>query len=363
MIGGIYDCALDPGRWDAVLTELAGLLGSSRAFLGVMTPAGQSQALVAAPGFTTQDIGVPENALNPIAPLLLTQPPDSAYLASRDYGLPRLKASRYYREFLALRDMLDAVGFVITREGGAIGHWLIPTPHARPPITDDEAYGLTLVAPHIRRATEISRVLGLQRLEAETCRAALEQLESPVLMLGSDRRIAFANPSAGQAIARGSVLRARGDRLTGATEEIERLLRAVTADAAAGGPANLEVAVTGTDGEERLLFAVGLGPHGDARLGLTETSVLVIMRSPRQATQNPVAIAARAFGLSPAQVQVLSFLAQGHAPDAIADILGVGMATIRTHLSALFQRTGTTRQAELVARTLSLASPLKQTAG
>jgi DNA-binding CsgD family transcriptional regulator len=84
------------------------------------------------------------------------------------------------------------------------------------------------------------------------------------------------------------------------------------------------------------------------------------MRSPREDTRNPIAIAARLFDLTPTQVQVLSFLAQGHAPDAIADILGVGMATIRKHLKDLFARSGTSRQAELVARTLSLASPLRQ---
>jgi hypothetical protein len=63
--------------------------------------------------------------------------------------------------------------------------------------------------------------------------------------------------------------------------------------------------ITGLDGEKRLPFA--------------ETrSVLLVLRSPREATRNPVAVAARVFGLTPAQVQVLAFLAQGHAPEAIA---------------------------------------------
>jgi hypothetical protein len=56
---------------------------------------------------------------------------------------------------------------------------------------------------------------------------------------------------------------------------------------------------------------------------------------------------------------VLAFLAQGHPPDEIAAILGVSISTVRSHLRDLFGRTGTTRQAELVARTLSLASPLR----
>jgi DNA-binding CsgD family transcriptional regulator len=56
---------------------------------------------------------------------------------------------------------------------------------------------------------------------------------------------------------------------------------------------------------------------------------------------------------------VLAFLAQGHAPEVIADLIGISSTTVRSHLSELFRRTGTGRQADLLARTLSLASPLR----
>jgi DNA-binding CsgD family transcriptional regulator len=356
-IGAIYDCALDPGRWTVVMGELAALLGASRAFLGVGTPASGMRTIVAAPGYSPQDFTAPEMALNPIVPLGLTLPPDSSLVASRDYGLLQLQATRFYREYLAPRDMLDAIGFAVTREGN--GHWFIATPPRHGAITAEEAAGLTLIAPHIRRAVEISRVLGVQRLEAATCRAALGELDSPVLILGPGRRIAFANSSAERAIEGGQVLRRRNGALHGATEQADRLIGRITAGAAAGNPASSEETVTGTDGEERLVFAVFLDLGRHHLWDEAAPSVLLVMRSPRDDTRNPVAVAAHAFGLTPAQVQVLAFLAQGHAPEAIADILGISVTTVRSHLSALFDRTGTSRQAELVARTLSLASPLR----
>ena len=151
------------------------------------------------------------------------------------------------------------------------------------------------------------------------------------------------------------MLRLRDGEVRGATEQVEAVLRRVTQDAAAGGAAGTEAAVTGTDGEERLLFAVAL----DTPAGDESRALMLVLRSPREDTRNPVAIAARVFGLTPAQLQVLAFLAQGHAPEAIAEIIGVSVATVRTHLSDLFRKTDTTRQAELVARALSLASPLR----
>ncbi len=360
-IGAIYGCVLDPGRWTSVLSELAGLLQSPRAFLGVATSLGDTPTIVAAPGYTAQDLAAPEMVLNPMAPLSLIHPLDRPFVVSRDFGLPQLQATRYYREYLAPRDIVDAVAFVVTREGNAVGHWLIPTPPTRGPITAEESGALTLLAPHIRRAVEISRVLGVQRLEAETCRAALGQLDSPVLIFGLERGIAFANPSAERALEGGQVLRNSKGYLHGATGEIEQLLGRLSGDTSASGGRSLERAVIGTDGEERLLFAVrlDLGPHHPSNR--TDPFVLLVMRSPREDTRNPVAIAARTFGLTSAQVQVLTFLAQGHSPEAIADILGVSVATVRSHLRDLFAKSGTSRQAELVARTLSLASPLRPT--
>jgi DNA-binding CsgD family transcriptional regulator len=58
------------------------------------------------------------------------------------------------------------------------------------------------------------------------------------------------------------------------------------------------------------------------------------------------------FGLTNAEHQVAQALAQGHSVTDIARDQGVAVSTVRTHLSALFSKTGTQRQAELVAMLL-----------
>ncbi|MCB4822153.1 helix-turn-helix transcriptional regulator [Roseicella aerolata] len=356
-IGAIYDCAMRPERWELVLAELAGMIGARRAFLGIGSPGGTMKAIVVDHGidFSPQD-AARYNPINPILPLGMVWPFDRALVASRDYGLEELRATRFYREYLAPRGDLDMIGFALMREGDATGHWLLITQMDRPPITAEEAAGLELVAPHVRRAVEISRVLGDQSLSARTYRAALERLDAAVLILDGKRRVTYANPQAEAALAAGRVLRTGPDgRLRGATDAAERaLLRA--GEGTAGG---IEAPVSEENGEEHLLFALSLDLAAEDRLGQEERATLLVLRSPREDTRNPVTIAARVFGLTPAQVQVLAFLAQGHAPEDIAGILGVSVATVRSHLADLFRRTGTARQAELIARTLSLASPLR----
>ena len=55
------------------------------------------------------------------------------------------------------------------------------------------------------------------------------------------------------------------------------------------------------------------------------------------------------FGLTPTELRVALALVDGKAPSAIAADQGVSLATVRTHLRRLFDKTETDGQAALVA--------------
>ncbi|TPG58472.1 LuxR family transcriptional regulator [Roseomonas nepalensis] len=353
-VGAIYDCTLRPDAWPEVLERLCDAIGGKRGALGVSTVAGGRAAIAAIHGLPWTEEDERSLAINPFLPLAMVQPIDRAFVGSRDYGMEALQATRYYREYLRPRGFRDLIGFRVTDEGSSFGNWLLVTGDDRDVLTPAEIAGLELVAPHVRRAVEISQVLGAQRLMADSYRATLDRIDAAVLLLDGARRPVYANPRAEGEIAGGAVLRLQDGRLRGATEAAERALRRAVGEEG-GRSGGVEASLAGTDGEERLLFTLGLDAEGCG--GLRRT--LLVLRSPREDTRNPVANAARAFGLTPAQVQVLAFLTRGHAPDEIAGLLGVSVTTVRSHLADLFARSGTSRQAELVARTLSFASPIR----
>ncbi len=56
----------------------------------------------------------------------------------------------------------------------------------------------------------------------------------------------------------------------------------------------------------------------------------------------------RRFGLTRAEAAFLGEIVKGDGIQAAADRLGVSLATARTHLRHVFDKTGTQRQAELV---------------
>jgi DNA-binding CsgD family transcriptional regulator len=56
-----------------------------------------------------------------------------------------------------------------------------------------------------------------------------------------------------------------------------------------------------------------------------------------------------AFGLTPAEARLASIIAEGRGPEQAAEELGISKATARNHLKAIFAKTATRRQSELVA--------------
>ena len=61
------------------------------------------------------------------------------------------------------------------------------------------------------------------------------------------------------------------------------------------------------------------------------------------------------FGFSEAEAKVARLLVFGKSPKEIAADLKVAMPTVRTHLSRLYEKTGTHRQNHLIARIQSSA--------
>jgi DNA-binding CsgD family transcriptional regulator len=63
------------------------------------------------------------------------------------------------------------------------------------------------------------------------------------------------------------------------------------------------------------------------------------------------------FGRTPAQAGLAREILQGDGVQAAAERLGISRATARTHLLEVFQKTGTSRQAELVRVILQHSLP------
>ena len=164
---------------------------------------------------------------------------------------------------------------------------------------------------------------------------------------------------------RGRVMRATGTALAiaagndGLTISNEQLRCAVVAEDAALrqaitralAPASASGAVRVTRGSGRQPYILVIYPLPRRRrmLAPLEGAAIVKIVDPGQRDRDLRALLIQAFALTPREAEVANLLHDGHSIESLASAARMAMPTARLHLRRIFEKTGTTRQSELVA--------------
>ena len=99
-----------------------------------------------------------------------------------------------------------------------------------------------------------------------------------------------------------------------------------------------------------------------AALVAEDRRAMVLIQPPQPVIPAPGQVLPGACGISVAELRVLMQLMEGGTRETIAGDLGVAVATVKTHMQSLFEKTGTNRQVDLV-RTVMQAMGGPHTSG
>jgi DNA-binding CsgD family transcriptional regulator len=89
--------------------------------------------------------------------------------------------------------------------------------------------------------------------------------------------------------------------------------------------------------------------HGAARTPFLGARALLTFTPVEPKPGPSSSLLAKTFGLTPAEARLASIIAEGVSPEKVAEELGIARETARNQLKAIFAKTGTHRQSELVA--------------
>ena len=167
--------------------------------------------------------------------------------------------------------------------------------------------------------------------------APFDPARDGVVIVDGDFRIMFANAAARALLAQGGGLRRGHDGITATTPADTITLRRLIAGA--GGLCAL------TRNAGRPPLAVLAVPLRSEAAG--NATILFLTDPDRDRRQRADALQ-RQFGLTRAEGTFLVEIVKGDGLRAAAGRLGVSLATARTHLRHVFEKTGARRQAELV---------------
>lgn len=180
----------------------------------------------------------------------------------------------------------------------------------------------------------------------------LDILAFAVIVLDTGARIAFANTAA-RTLARETDGLMLEPGLRAATPDHTRalhdLVEAVSEAGAAGADRLASLSLPRPSGQRDLL-AIACTLPGD---GERQGQVALFVCDPERRPAMPASALADLFGLTPTEAEVARALAHGSRPEGIAETLDVSSTTVAFHMRNLFQKTGTHRQADLVALILS----------
>ncbi len=360
LIQQIYAAAYDPAQWIGVMEKLSDAVGGLRGCLtrlNVDTGEGVEAILSRsdpawAEAYAQHFFGVnvflsPHDATAASAPVAT----DEDCLPHDDY-----RATEYFNDFMRPQQ-LDRVLFLRL---GVAGDVVTDINIGRREGQVFEMSDIELAArlqPHMTRAFEIGRRLGGAVRLAGNFAEALQHSPHPLFLVDADCVLLFANRMAERLLAQNSGLLVINNRLVPAHSDSARQFEKLIGRAAHRGPgrAGGSMKAMRADGRFPLAIRTSPLPLDEGPVMRASAPVLVSVTDLDADVTAPSTQLTDLFDLTAAEVRLAAAVFEGLSLPEAAERFGVSINTVRFQLARIFDKTGVSRQADLVKLMMRLA--------
>ncbi len=277
------------------------------------------------------------------------------YLSEQDVA-----RSEFFQDHQIPAGLRYLMGVRLARAGGDDILLGLMRATGRPPYTPEERTAAQGMTVHLQRSLNLWQDAKVLHRDAALGNELMEQLGLAVFALNKTSRIVFAN-QAGEAMLRANatlklahgrlavIAAADNDALQGAIARVAKTRKgeSLALRPAPGVPHDIFLSITYLPGQY-------------LRTAFGEAVVLI---TARRRGQTPLVSARQlrdAFRLTAAEAAVAEALICGKTPDEYAAAVGVSVATVRTQLRAIFDKTSTRSQVEAVGAMLWVLSQAKR---
>jgi DNA-binding CsgD family transcriptional regulator len=353
LVGLTYVGALDPEIWPVMLNRLADILSATGAEIGSHNSSTKTTRMIAPRtdpeylhSFTEYWIARKMiwqgGAKLPVGTVMI-----------REMVIPRDKfcCTDHYNEWCKPQGVEETLAANLLIDGPILAVLAAHRPYAKGDFDTAETRLFAALIPHVRRAVQLQlRLAGLDG-PPEGSAELLNRLTVGVMLVDGEARVIFANRAAEHMLQAGRGLCVGRDGLRAEIPAEARRLRRLIADCAQPGRelggAGGRLRISREHGVPLIVLVV---PHRArftwldvirprAILFITDPEATVVVR--RQNLRDN-------FGLTSAEAAIAVEVLETDGLQAAAGRLGISLATARTHLAHVFDKTGTRHQAELV---------------
>lgn len=366
LIDSAYCSVLFPEHWQHLVDKVGQLLGGCGVGLYTCDTKRQSASFLGAtliePEFKKSFVEY-YCYVNPYEPAIkqLTRvgvPITDAELVPRD----AMRKTEFYNDWIRPqgRDLFQVGGKVAQTNGQFTALNCHPHPKGFEAKEGEYVCLMEALLPHLSRAMQIRRVIGETRGAVVSLSSIFVSLDLAVLVLDSENRILIANQLAEQYLAEARpITTGRFGSLDVPDSGSAKALRAaISLCRSDHSPVeSMPVRLTATDGTPYLAW-VQASPRGiqefpGNELGVAMTNddaVVVLISTAEDRRSIATGLLEVAYGLTAAEARLASALADGVSLSAYALEQKISQNTARAQLAKVFEKSGTSRQAELVAQ-------------
>lgn len=266
-----------------------------------------------------------------------------------------LESNPIYRDFLLPRGLGWSAGTALPMPTGDNIIFSLERDFAKGPVERERIGVLDSLRPHLARSALVSARLRLEHARGAADTLALIGL--PAVVLDQDGAVMWANQLAEQLP--DFVHWRTNNRMAFIDSAANALLGEAIREPGAGDGAERAVQsfpVRSGDGTSTRVAHV-LPIRRTARDIFERCNTVVVLTPVTLSQAPPVELVRSLFDLTPAEARIARSLSAGETLDEIAETGGVSRNTVRTQLRGVMEKTGCTRQAELVSLLANLSLP------
>jgi DNA-binding CsgD family transcriptional regulator len=359
LIGAVCDAALDTQLWPDVLNRIGDAVGGPLVVFGIYDPANglvNMHAPRTDPDMMRSLVGWAP--ANPSLPCIATYPPGEVFNGADVIPPDEFSGTAFYQGWWRPAGFsTEPLVTNLFADGAASGHFASHGMLNRSPFDSRQKRLFAVLAQHLVRTVALQRRLHHLTIANESTLTDLDGLEQGFLLVDSQARLLFVNRAARELLDARDGLRLEASALSTFNTDDGRTLRGLIASCAAlasaeigsgghimlrrgAGRLPLDVLVTPIQRETAMATVPWTFPQ--------RAVAIVLVSDPESQMQARVESLRDRFGFTRAEATFALEIIKGDGRQATADRLGISLATARSHLSSIFDKTGSRRQAELV---------------
>ena len=368
LIGCIYDCVLDPAKWESALAQINEEFVFASSALAITPLRAGPHVVNAHVGFDAEWLAIGDSyraegvELWGGAERFQRSPLDEPMVASQITDPAGRESNRYFAEVLKPRGVVDGIMIVIAAEPSLWAYAAFNRHGSVGYLGEAEIEGMRILGPHFRRAATISNLFDLKAIEASTFSSMFDSFAFAVILVDERLAILHANATARTMLAANTPIRSNkgvfGLPSAPANAALERAIRLAAGNGAALGAKGIGIPVRAGEGQPFVLHVLPLRTGEIGRSLAPRATAALFVTPATTMTRAPAEALAVLYDLTPAEVRVLELLAAGSAQAAIAQALGVAPSTVKSHVLRIFDKTGCRRQIDLVRLASKLSLPV-----